>query len=32
VVRKEAGGGEWNHWGYGSVMVGLGGVMMGLLD
>ncbi|OAG13444.1 hypothetical protein CC77DRAFT_1026670 [Alternaria alternata] len=31
VVRKEAGGGEWNHWGYGSVMVGLGGVMMGVL-
>jgi hypothetical protein len=31
VVKNEAGTGEWNHWGYGSVMVGLGGSMLGLL-
>jgi hypothetical protein len=31
VVKKEAGTNEWNHWGYGSVMVGLGMVMMGVL-
>lgn len=31
VVKQEAGTNEWNHWGYGSVMVGLGAVMMGLV-
>jgi hypothetical protein len=31
VVGQEAGMGEWNHWGYGSVMVGLGIVMMGVV-
>lgn len=31
VVKQEAGTNEWNHWGYGSAMVGLGGVMAGLL-
>lgn len=31
VVRGEAGTGEWNHWGYGSAMVGLGVVMTGLM-
>jgi hypothetical protein len=31
VVKQEAGTNEWNHWGYGGVMVGLGAVMMGLL-
>jgi hypothetical protein len=31
VVGREAEVGEWNHWGYGSAMVVLGGVMMGLL-
>jgi hypothetical protein len=31
VVRGEAGTGECNHWGYGSAMVGLGAVMMGLM-
>jgi hypothetical protein len=31
VVKQEAGTNEWNHWGYGSVMVGLGAVMMGFL-
>jgi hypothetical protein len=31
VVKTEAGTNEWNHWGYGSVMVGVGAVMMGLL-
>jgi hypothetical protein len=29
VVKGEAGTGEWNHWGYGSAMVGLGATMMG---
>ena len=31
VVGREAGTGEWNHWGYGGVMAGLGSVMMGVL-
>lgn len=31
VVRQESGTGEWNHWGYGGVMGGLGLVMAGLL-
>jgi hypothetical protein len=31
VVKQEAGTNEWNHWGYGSVMVGLGAAMMGIL-
>jgi hypothetical protein len=31
VVGREAGSGEWNHWGYGSAMGVLGAVMMGLL-
>lgn len=31
VVRAQSGGGEWNHWGYGSVMVGVGAAMMGML-
>lgn len=30
VVGEEAGMNEWNHWGYGSVMVVLGAVMTGL--
>jgi hypothetical protein len=30
VVGKEAGMNEWNHWGYGGVMVVLGAVMAGL--
>lgn len=29
VVKSEAGQGEWGHWGYGSVMGGLGVVMAG---
>lgn len=31
VVGKEAGTGEWNHWGYGSAMGALGLAMMGVL-
>lgn len=31
VVKQEAGTGEWNHWGYGSVMGGVGLVLAGLL-
>jgi hypothetical protein len=31
VVKGESGTGEWNHWGYGSAMMGLGAVMMGLM-
>ena len=31
VVCWQAGQGEWNHWGYGSALVMLGAVMMGLL-
>ncbi|KAF1961234.1 putative integral membrane protein [Byssothecium circinans] len=31
VVKSVAGSGEWNHWGYGSVAVGVGSVMLGLL-
>jgi hypothetical protein len=31
VVGTEAGTGEWNHWGYGSVMVMLGAVMTRVL-
>lgn len=31
IVKQEAGTNEWNHWGYGSVIVAVGAVMMGLL-
>ncbi|KAF1926733.1 uncharacterized protein M421DRAFT_422332 [Didymella exigua CBS 183.55] len=31
VVKSEAGTGEWNHWGYKSVMGVVGSVMAGLL-
>jgi hypothetical protein len=31
IVNKMTGGGEWNHWGYGSVMMVLGLVMTGIL-
>jgi hypothetical protein len=31
IVKSEAGTNEWNHWGYGSMMVGVGAVMTGLL-
>lgn len=32
VVKERIGTGEWNHWGYGGFMVGLGGVLAGALD
>ncbi|KAF2797446.1 hypothetical protein K505DRAFT_298355 [Melanomma pulvis-pyrius CBS 109.77] len=31
IVNRVTGGGEWNHWGYGSVMGVLGLVMTGVL-
>lgn len=31
VVSAQAGMGEWEHWGYGMGMVGVGAAMMGLL-
>ncbi|KAF2826112.1 hypothetical protein CC86DRAFT_350551 [Ophiobolus disseminans] len=31
VVGDQAGTGEWGHWGYGMVMVGVGAGMMGVL-
>jgi hypothetical protein len=31
IVNKMTGGGEWNHWGYGSAMMVLGLVMTGIL-
>ncbi|KAF1917847.1 hypothetical protein BDU57DRAFT_178508 [Ampelomyces quisqualis] len=31
VVKSEAGTNEWNHWGYGGMMAGVGAVMTGLL-
>jgi hypothetical protein len=31
VVQREAGIGGWNHWGYGSTMAVLGGIMMGVV-
>ncbi|KAH8701197.1 hypothetical protein GQ44DRAFT_717963 [Phaeosphaeriaceae sp. PMI808] len=31
VVKKEAGTNEWNHWGYGSIMVLVGMAMMGVM-
>lgn len=31
VVKREAGTGEWNHWGYGLVMGAVGCVMAGVL-
>jgi hypothetical protein len=31
IVNKMTGGGEWNHWGYGSVMMVLGLVMTGIV-
>jgi hypothetical protein len=31
VVGREAGTGEWNHWGYGSMVGVLGSVMTGVL-
>lgn len=31
IVNRMTGGGEWNHWGYGSVMVMLGLAMIGIL-
>lgn len=31
VVGRESGTGEWNHWGYGGVMGGLGMVMAGVV-
>lgn len=32
VCLKYVGTGEWNHWGYGSVMIGVGLVAFGVLD
>jgi len=31
VVKAQAGTGEWNHWGYGGVMVGVGLAMLGVM-
>lgn len=31
VVKSEAGNGEWNHWGYGTFMAGVGAVLLGLV-
>lgn len=31
VVKRQAGTGEWNHWGYGGVMGVVGAVLTGLL-
>jgi hypothetical protein len=31
VVQREADIGRWNHWGYGSTMAVLGGIMMGVV-
>ncbi|KUJ12750.1 uncharacterized protein LY89DRAFT_191880 [Mollisia scopiformis] len=32
ICKSYMGTGEWNHWGYGSMMVILGTVLMGILD
>lgn len=32
VIKAQTGGGEWNHWGYASVFMVLGGLLTGILD